>query len=244
MVLDTDGVLLDSAALHARAWKEAFDPCLAAWSEDGRSQAPFDSDAEYRRHVDGRPRHDGAEAFLTSRGLHLPSGTPEDPPGCDTVRAVAARKDQLFGALVEDGGVPVYPDTAPALEALRRAGVACAAVSASRHARPLLQARGLDRLLAAVVDGTDAARLRLPGKPDPALFLHAAGLLGARPDDTAVVEDAEAGVRAARRGGFALVLGLDRTPDGRAAPRLREQGADLVLSDLITVVRRVWGVRV
>ncbi|MFI8823876.1 HAD family hydrolase [Streptomyces sp. NPDC053431] len=239
VVLDTDGVLLDSAAVHAAAWKTAFDSCLGELAPDaGR---PFDADAEYRRFVDGRSRHDGAEAFLTARGIRLPPGEPGDPPGCGTVWAVAARKEAAFLDALASEPVVAFPDAVAALAALRSRRVPCAAVSASRHARALLAAAGLDTVLAAVVDGQDAARLGLAGKPDPALFLHAAGILGIRPDAVAVVEDAVAGVRAARRGGFALVVGLDRTPDGHGASSLYDEGADLVVPDLTTLVRRVWG---
>ncbi|WP_432122082.1 HAD family hydrolase [Streptomyces sp. S1] len=244
VVLDTDGVLLDSATAHAAAWKTAFDACLAGRAADGADDpAPFDADAEYRRLVDGRSRYDGAEAFLTSRGIRLPPGSPGDPPGRDTVWAVAARKEAAFLDALAAGAVTAFPDAAEALTALRALHVPCVAVSASRHARTLLADTGLDRLLADVVDGGDAARLALPGKPDPALFLHAAALLGTRPGDTAVVEDALAGVRAARRGGFGLVVGLDRSPDGRGTAPLREAGADLVVPDLTALVRETWGGR-
>ncbi|GAA3388140.1 HAD-IA family hydrolase [Streptomyces roseoviridis] len=249
VVLDTDGVLLDSAAVHAAAWKTAFDACLAALAPDDGSRfgtpssdtRPFDADAEYRRFVDGRSRHDGAEAFLTARGIRLPPGEPGDPPGCGTVWAVAARKEAAFREALASEPVTAFDDAAVALEALRVRGVPCAAVSASRHARALLAAAGLDTALAALVDGEDAARLGLAGKPDPALFLHAAGLLGLPPAAAAVVEDAVAGVRAARRGGFGLVVGVDRTPDGHGASLLDEEGADLVVPDLTTLVRSVWG---
>ncbi|MFF8598007.1 HAD family hydrolase [Streptomyces sp. NPDC015232] len=237
VVFDTDGVLLDSASVHAAAWKTAFDACLGELApEDGRG-VPFDADAEYRRFVDGRSRHDGAEAFLTSRGIHLPPGEPGDPPGCGTVRAVAARKEAAFRDALAAEPVAAFPDVPAALAALRARHLPCAGVSASRHARALLAAAGLDTALDAVVDGEDAARLGLPGKPDPALFLHAAGLLGLRPDTVAVVEDALAGIRAARRGGFGLVVGLDRTPDGHGASALRAAGADLVVPDLTALVR-------
>ncbi|WP_031002284.1 HAD family hydrolase [Streptomyces sp. NRRL F-5727] len=244
VVLDTDGVLLDSAVVHAAAWKAAFDACLGDTASGPGTWVPFDADAEYRRFVDGRSRYDGAEAFLTARGIRLPPGGPDDPPGCDTVWAVAARKEQAFQDALRTRPVAAYEDAERALTALRSLRVPCAAVSASRHARALLGAAGLDRLLAAVVDGEDAARLGLAGKPDPALFRNAAGLLGVGPQDTAVVEDALAGVRAGRRGGFGLVVGVDRTPDGRGAAALREQGADLVVPDLATLVRIVWGDRV
>ncbi|MEV4946761.1 HAD-IA family hydrolase [Streptomyces sp. NPDC053755] len=241
LVLDTDGVLLDSAGLHAAAWKTALDACLDAVA--GAEQPPFDADADYRRYVDGKPRFDGAAAFLGARGLGLPTGTPRDPPGSTTVWAVAARKEQAFTDLLRTEGVTAFADARPALAALRTAGVPCAAVSASRHARPLLRAAGLAGLLSTIVDGEDAARLGLAGKPDPALFLRAAALLGSRPRDVAVAEDALAGVAAARRGGFGLAVGVDRTPPRSAAARLREQGADLVVPDLTTLVRSVWGGR-
>lgn len=238
VVLDTDGVLLDSAVLHAAAWKTAFDTCLdelapGAWP-------PFDADAEYRRFVDGRSRYDGAHAFLTARGIRLGPGEPDDPPGCGTVWAVAARKEAAFLDRLADDPVAAFSDVATALAALRSLHVPSVAVSASRHARALITAAGLDSYLAAVVDGEDAGRLGLAGKPDPALFLHAAGLLGTSPSDTAVVEDTLAGVVAARRGGFGLVVGIDRSPDGHGTSALREQGADLVVTDLRALVRRVW----
>ncbi|MEV4426239.1 HAD family hydrolase [Streptomyces sp. NPDC053792] len=241
VVLDTDGVLLDSATVHAAAWKVAFDACLSARARDGEEQPPFDADAEYRRFVDGRSRYDGAQALLAARGITLPAGAPGDPPGRDTVWGVAARKEQVFVRLLGAKGVPTFADAGPALDALRAAHLPRAAVSASRHARALLRASGLYQLLTVVVDGQDVARLGLAGKPAPALFLHAAALLGIRPGATAVVEDALAGVRAARRGGFGLVVGLDRTPDGHSTDALRAQGADLVVHDLATLVRTVWG---
>ncbi|MFG2895602.1 HAD family hydrolase [Streptomyces zaomyceticus] len=243
VVLDTDGVLIDSAALHAAAWKTAFDACLGDPATGTGKRAPFDVDADYRRFVDGRSRYDGAEAFLTSRGIRLPPGEPGDAPGPGTVRAVAARKEAAFREALRAEPVVAFPDAEEALSALRPLGVPCAAVSASRHARALIAAAGLDALLVAVVDGEDAARLGLPGKPDPALFLHAARLLGVPPGETALVEDALAGVRAARRGGFGLVVGLDRSPDGHGTAALRSEGADLVTPDLTTLVRALWSDR-
>ncbi|MFE1907911.1 HAD family hydrolase [Streptomyces gardneri] len=239
LVLDTDGVLLDSARLHAAAWKTALDTCLAAVG--GERQPPFDPEDEYRRFVDGKPRHDGAAAFLAARGLHLPAGTPRDPPGNTTVWAVAAHKERAFVDLLRTEGVTAFADVRPALTALRTVGVPCAAASASRNARTLIRAAGLTGLLTVIVDGEDAARLGLAGKPDPALFLRAADLLDSRPRETAVAEDALAGAEAARRGGFGLVVGVDRTRLRRTAALLRERGADLVVPDLTTLVRSVWG---
>ncbi|MFE7467494.1 HAD family hydrolase [Streptomyces sp. NPDC057499] len=240
VVLDTDGVLLATAGVHAAAWKTAFDACLAQWAR-GRAWRPFDADADYHRFVDGKSRYDGAAAFLDARGVSLPPGREDARPGCDTVRAVAARKEQEFQDALRAKPAIAFGDAGRALAALNSRDVPRAAVSASRHARTLLRASGLDQLLTAVVDGTDAARLGLPGKPDPALFLCAAGLIGTRPEDGAVVEDALAGVAAGRRGGFGLVVGVDRTFDRHRTAPLREHGADLVVPDLAELVREVWG---
>ncbi|MEU3467325.1 HAD-IA family hydrolase [Streptomyces sp. NPDC006687] len=234
VVFDTDGVLLATADRHAAAWKETFDGCLPEWqpSHAGARPCPFDAVREYRALVDGRSRLDGVRAFLDARHIDLPPGTPEDPPGCDTIRAVAARKEEVFSAMLRTDGVRTFDDVRPALQALRERQVRCAAVSASRHARSLLESAELIGYFEALVDGRDAAALDLPGKPDPALFLEAAGRLGATPGHTAVVEDALAGVEAGRRGRFRLVVGVNREEDPHMRDGLRAHGAHLVLPDL------------
>ncbi|MFE4369591.1 HAD family hydrolase [Streptomyces sp. NPDC056835] len=227
VVFDTDGVITDSAGVHAAAWKGAFDACLSA----AGVREPFDAVDDYRRYVDGKSREDGAVAFLNARGLDLPLGDPADGPGTATVRAVAARKGQLFTRRLREHGVEAWPGTVRLLHALTAARVPYAAVSASRHATELLTSAGVLGLLRTVVDGNEAGRLRLPGKPDPALFLEAARRLGFPARDTAVVEDAPAGVEAGRRGGFGLVIGVDRTAGRTSAAELRGHGADVVVAD-------------
>ncbi|MFE4056613.1 HAD family hydrolase [Streptomyces sp. NPDC059096] len=227
VVLDTDGVITDSAGAHAAAWKGAFDACLRAAGAD----RVFDPEDDYRRYVDGRSRQDGAAAFLHACGLSLPLGDPDDGPGTATVLAVAAHKERLFRAWLRDHHVEAWPGTVRLLRTLRDAQMPRAAVSASRHATELLSSAGVLDLLPTVVDGNEARRLRLPGKPDPALFAEAAGRLGVPAPETAVVEDATAGVEAGRRGGFGLVVGVDRTATRDSAARLRRYGADVVVAD-------------
>ncbi len=103
-------------------------------------------------------------------------------------------------------------------------------MSASRHCRLVVGSAGLIHLFDVVVDGEDSARLGLPGKPDPALFLEAARRLEVPPSEAVVVEDALPGVEAGRRGGFGLVVGVDRTES--QAAELRHAGADFVVPDL------------
>ncbi|MDN3293833.1 HAD-IA family hydrolase [Streptomyces ficellus] len=224
VVLDTDGVITDSAGLHATAWKAAFDAYLRDHPPpDPARRGPFDATEEYLRYVDGRSRLDGAAAFLASRGLR---------PSPATAEAVAAEKERVFTQRLGDQGVAAHPDAVRLLHALRRAAIPVAAASASRHARELLTSAHVLHLFDALVDGVEAHRLGLPGKPDPALFLEAARRLGTPPGGCAVVEDSLAGVEAARRGGFGLVIGVDRGGGPGTGDALRRHGADIVVHDL------------
>ncbi|RVU14415.1 HAD family hydrolase [Streptomyces antnestii] len=220
-VFDTDGVITDSARVHAAAWKAAFDQFLQLGGL--RGQPPFDLQDDYLRYVDGKSRLDGAAAFLHARGLR---------PSAAEVRAVAADKERIFTERLRADGVAAYPGTVRLVRALRSAGMPLAAASASRHAAELLEHAGVRELFDVLVDGTEVSRLHLAGKPDPALFLEAARRLGVPARLTAVVEDSLAGVEAGRRGGFGVVVGVDRaySPETRSA--LLKHGADLVVDDL------------
>jgi len=233
VVFDTDGVVTDTARVHAAAWKHVFDGFLR-----GRS-APFDIRADYLRYVDGRPRLDGVRIFLASRGISLPEGGAGDEPGAPTVHGLGKAKDALFVRQIAEHGVAAFPSTVALLHELRRRGCRTAVVSASRHCHAVITSSALIHLFDVLADGNDAARLGLAGKPDPALFLEAARRLGLAAPQVAVVEDALPGVEAGRRGGFGLVVGVDRSRSQAAA--MREAGADVVVPDLaeLSVTGRV-----
>ncbi|WP_438309539.1 HAD family hydrolase [Streptomyces sp. HUAS TT3] len=234
VVSDPDGVLLAAAARHAAAWKETFDGCLAAWQHPDTDEPPraFGAVRDYRELLDGRSRLDGVRAFLAARSIDLPAGVPGDPPGCGTVHAVAARKEQIFSAMVPTEGAEVFEDVRPALLRLRETPIARAAASASRPARALLPSADLTGFFTALVDGDEAAALALPGEPAPAPSQEATDRLGAGPEYTAAGEDALVGVEAGRRGGFRLVVGIGCDGDPSTADALRAHGAGLVLPDL------------
>lgn len=229
-IFDLDGVVTRTARLHAAAWKRLFDDFLTM--HEGDRFAPF-TDEDYRRHVDGKPREDGVRDFLAARGIEVPEGDPADPPERETVHGLGNRKNAVFHELLAEGGVEVFEGSVALIRSLRDRGVRTALVSASRNAMPVLKAAGLTELFEVVVDGVEAARLGLAGKPAPDGFLEAARRLGVPSDRAAVVEDAMAGVAAGRAGGFALVVGVARTDDGEA---LRRNGADLVVGDLAELV--------
>jgi trehalose 6-phosphate phosphatase len=229
VVFDMDGVVTDTAVVHAAAWKRLFDEYLeerAAGTDD--SWKPF-VQQDYLSYVDGKPRYDGVRSFLQSRGIELPEGDPSDPPDRETVYGLGNRKDGYFLAELRRGGARAFSSTVALVGELTAAGVRTAIVSASRNMSQVLEAAGVADLFPVRVDGLDSDRLRLRGKPDPAIFLEAAGRLGVDPSRAAVVEDALAGVEAGRRGKFALVIAVDRTGRSQA---LREAGADVVVSDL------------
>ncbi|MFY7069371.1 HAD family hydrolase [Nocardiopsis changdeensis] len=230
VVLDTDGVITDTASVHAAAWKRVFDAFLVQRARDESARfRPFDLRDDYLRYVDGRSRADGARAFLASRGVHLPQEPVPGHPETVTVALLTDRKDRHFQALVTRYGVRAFPGTVQFVKALRSAGVPAAAVSASLNCAKVLRAAHVEDLFDVRVDGVDAVRLGLPGKPDPALFLEAVRRLGAAPTRSAVVEDALAGVEAGRRGGFGLIIGVDRT--GMRA-EMSQHGAHVVVTDL------------
>lgn len=224
-ILDLDGVLTDTARTHRRAWKRMFDEFLR--ERRGREAEPF-TDEDYRRFVDGKPRYDGAASFLESRGIDLPYGEPEDPPERETVCGLGNRKNRYFQELLEREGVERIEPSLGWVRRVRTSGIPMAVVTSSRNGRRVLAAAGIEELFDARVDGAVGDELELPGKPHPAYFLEAAERLGVRPADAAVVEDAQSGVEAGRRGGFGLVIGVDRDGGGR----LREAGADVVVRDL------------
>ena len=196
-----------------------------------RRHEPFRAfeEADYLRHVDGRARYDGVAGFLASRAITLPWGDPADPPGRETVCGLGNAKDRFFVAHLRDHGARAFPTSVAFVRRLRAGGLRTAAVSASRNMVAVLEAAGLRELFDVEVDGVEADRLGLAGKPDPALFLEAARRLGVPPGRAAVVEDALAGVEAGRRGRFGAAVGVDR---GGQAAALAERGADVVVGDL------------
>ena len=211
VLFDLDGVLTDTAALHAACWKRTFDEVL---------DEPFDLERDYLAHVDGKPRHDGVRDMLRARGIE---------PGDGMVDAIADRKQALVERALAEEGVEAFPGSVALVRRLRRAGVRTAVVSSSANCDDVLHAAGIAELFELTVDGGDVARLGLRGKPSPDGFLEAARRLDVAPRRAVVVEDALAGVAAGRAGDFGLVIGVARS----AAPdALRAAGAHVVVGDL------------
>jgi beta-phosphoglucomutase family hydrolase len=229
-LFDMDGVLTQTATVHAHAWKEMFDDFLRDWAErTGTPFEPFDRPTDYDEFVDGKPRLDGVHSFLMSRGIELPMGASTDPPEAETVHGLGTRKNDLVLELIGRQGVEPYEGSVRFAETVRDIGLRRAVVSSSTNCRDVLVAAGIDHLFEEIMDGTIAERERLAGKPAPDTFVAAARMLDAEPAESAVFEDAQAGVQAGRAGNFGWVVGVDRTGQAEA---LRRRGADVVVQDL------------
>ncbi|MFD1858459.1 beta-phosphoglucomutase family hydrolase [Aeromicrobium camelliae] len=223
-LFDLDGVITPTAVVHMHAWDRMFNDFLAGYDD----QSPY-TDDDYFRYVDGKPRYEGVQSFLASRGIELPFGDPSDAPSATTVCGLGNRKNDAFEKVLATEGVEVYPGSKLLVEQLAERGLKLAVVSSSRNARKVLDAAGMLDFFPVIVDGNVAEAEELAGKPQPDTFLDAAKKLGVSKDRAVVLEDAVSGVQAGRSGAFGLVVGVDR---GAGREALLENGADVVVQDL------------
>lgn len=234
VLFDLDGVLTDTARIHAGCWKAMFDAFLRERAQTaGEDLRPFEIGTDYRLHVDGKPRFDGVRDFLVSRGIALPEGAPDDAAGEESVCGLGNRKNEMVNVAIAEQGVEAYPGSVALVRRLRDEGIKTAVVSSSTNCETVLVAAKIADLFETRVDGEVATRLGLPGKPAPDTYLEAARRLGVEPERAVVVEDAIVGVQSGRAGRFGLVVGVARKDDADA---LRESGADVVVNDLAELV--------
>ncbi|WP_217914844.1 HAD family hydrolase [Miltoncostaea marina] len=229
VIFDVDGVLVDSP--HERAWREALRELMEGPWSDLRAHATWTPDAftsrVYREELSGRPRMDGALAALRRFGV----------PGAEARAAeYADHKQAMVLRLIRAGEFTPFSDGLRFVRAVKAAGLRVAAASSSRNARLLLSSIPADggppggggASVAELFDADVSGRAFAHGKPHPDMFLAAAAELGVAPAEAVVVEDAPAGVVAAKAGGM-TALGVARADD---APLLEAAGADLVVANL------------
>jgi beta-phosphoglucomutase-like phosphatase (HAD superfamily) len=180
-VFDVDGVLTDTAGLHNAVY------------------------------LDGKPRPDGVRNFLASRGIRLPEGEPDDPPGAETVHGLGNRKNEALLRRLHEQGVEVFEGSRRYPEAARDAGLRRVVVSSSATTAEVLTVTGLSSLVEGWIDGHTIAAQGMKGKPAPDTFLAGARSVGVEPTHAVVFEDALVGVAAGRAGGLGFVVAVDRT---------------------------------
>jgi beta-phosphoglucomutase family hydrolase len=230
VLFDLDGVITDTARLHAACWKKMFDEYLQKRAkQSGEAFRPFGLATDYRLYVDGKPRFDGVRDFLTSRVIRLPEGTPDDPPERETVCGLGNRKNDLVNEIIEERGVESYEGSVRLIHQLRHDGFKIAVVTSSQNCTVVLKAAKLDGCFDAQVDGNAIETQQLAGKPAPDTFLLAARLVNVSPSRSVVIEDAISGVQAGLSGRFGLVIGVARKGN---ADELKRHGAHLVVTDL------------
>jgi len=233
IICDFDGVVTDTASVHAAAWKRMFDDFLLRHAgRNGFSFQPFTIATDYRLHVDGKPRLDGLKSFLESRGIDLPEGGPEDPPGAETIHGLGKSKNAFFLEQIREKGVKVFESTVDLIRSAKKHGLKIAVISSSKSCAMILDAVNLSDLFDVRVDGVNSETLGIPGKPAPDIFLEAARQLRVKPERAVVIEDAVSGVRAGRAGHFGLVVGIARDGGSEA---LRDSGAHVVVEDLSAI---------
>jgi beta-phosphoglucomutase family hydrolase len=235
-LFDLDGVLTDTAKVHAAAWKEMFDAYLRARAENsGESFVAFDEDTDYDTYVDGKTRADGTRSFLQSRHIALPDGAPGDPANAETITGLGNAKNEIVLRKIRADGVRAYAGSVRYVRAVRAAGLRRAVVSSSTNCADVLAAAGIAELFETRIDGVTVEAEHLAGKPAPDTYLAAARALGVDPAQAAVFEDALSGVAAGRAGRFGFVVGVDRVGQAEA---LRAHGADTVVTDLAELLGR------
>lgn len=229
VVFDMDGVITQTATVHAAAWKEMFDEYLRMRAERGdEAFREFTYENDYRPYVDGKPRYKGIRSFLESRDIHISEGSLSDGPDVETICGLGAKKNNKFVEVIKNKGVALYPPVIELIKDLKRHGIKIGVASSSKNCEMILEAAGVERLFETRVDGVVSAELGLKGKPEGDIFVTAAENLGCNPKHSVVVEDAVSGVQAGRNGGFALVVGVAREGN---AEELRSNGADVVVEN-------------
>ncbi len=199
-IFDLDGVLVDTAEYHYLGWKRLAD-------EEGLPFGRLENEA-----LRGISRRESLLLILKDRLL------PEDK-----IQEMMERKNRYYLEFIRAvSPADMLPGARELLLEIRAAGMQAAVGSASKNAAQVVQQLGIASLLDAISDGFSVTN----PKPAPDLFLHAAARLGLPPAACVVVEDAAAGIQAARAGGFRS-LGL--------GPPERVGAADLVFPSLAGV---------
>lgn len=226
-IFDLEGVLTDSGALHAAAWAEVLDPLLLELSQaTGWHFIPFDRAADYAAYIEGRPRGEGIELFLRSRGIQLPH---------ELLRGLAHRKSEAVGRRLRERGANALPGARPYLEAAGRAHVRRAVVSSSTRTLPILELAGLASLVEARVDAEQIASGALRSRPAPDLILRACELLGVSPAAAVSFAHTPDGVAAGLAAGVRVVAVAAEAPERE---RLLGFGAESGVSRLADLLDR------
>lgn len=231
IIMDMDGVLLQTHDLHAQAWKKTFDEFLQGLYGQGKFKE-FDLVSDYRKYLDGKTREEGIKSYLAHLEMDLPPGNAQDDETMNTIAGLGMRKQKHYQDLLSQKGPRVYADSVEAIKKWTNQHVPLAVVSSSKTCKAVLKMGNLEVFFDTIVDPELAQKKQLRSKPEPDYFVHGAELLGFRPDHCLVVEDSESGIRAAKKGGFLKVYGMVHEDDKERERELLDAGADKVIHSL------------
>ena len=238
VIFDLDGVVTNTRALRAAACKRAFDDYLSGRAAKGNEDCSPFTEEDYHRYVDGKSAHDGFAEFLASRRISLRPNSVSVVE--DALIGLADRAEDAFLDMLDEG-VLAIESTLDVVGELHQAGIATAVCSWNRNCDRVLHAAGIENLFAVCINGAVVDGVGMCGTPDVAVLVEATRRLGTDPGRSVVVADAVAGVEAGRNGGFAVVIGVDRTG---STDELSASGADVVVDDLADVEVRKGDIRV
>ena len=181
-LFDMDGVITNTADVHAAAWKQTFDELLKEETgRAGETYVPFDRKDDYDKYVDGESHDDGVRNFLAARNIKLPEGADDDSPDAHTVKGLGNRKSDFVLKVMKNEGVKVFDGAVALVNKLHQHGHKVAVVSASENTKTALETAGLVDMFDAIVDGHVVKDLHLAGKPAPDSYLQGAKVLGVEP---------------------------------------------------------------
>lgn len=227
IIFDMDGVVTQTALLHFKTWKIVLDQFL--YQLDPKKIEPF-TQQEYYLYLDGMPRRDGIKNFLLAREIGLSALKQHYSNLEECINFLCENKNTLLLSIIAEENVQSFPDTIEFISYLLPLNYRIALITSSKNCQQILKSAEIEQLFFVRVDGNDADIKGFPGKPKPDIFLEAAKQLCLAPEECMVIEDAIAGIKAAKDGNFGLVVALDR--ENKLYKEFKKLAPDYILTDL------------
>ncbi|MCG7537126.1 HAD-IA family hydrolase [Pseudoalteromonas sp. OOF1S-7] len=227
VIFDMDGVISDSASIHAVAWEHVLSDVVKKYISPEQKFTYED----YLNYVDGRSRLEGIQCFLTHKKILLPQGQLTDT-SIDSIHGISNLKNSLFNDIVDRDGVKVFSDALSVIDKLTIKKVPIGIGTSSKNAVKILNSIGIFEKFEFLLDGNIAAENNVASKPNGEFYAYACKLANTPRQHCVVIEDAISGVIAAKNANVGMVIAVDR---GNNEAQLFEAGADVVVQQLTDI---------